>query len=456
MYNTDDDLIKEAERLENTSKIEIRNKNYDNAVSMLLEAKDIYTRLGLTGQVGIILKEIVRIKNIKREDVKPDSKVVEIKKEDVKTDSKIIDISPPIEKPIKMEVTGKEALESKGNDLLEEARKLALNDELDEALKLYNEAYDVFKRINYNYECKQILWQINEIREYQKWNQSRKAKGLKVPVKDIISLAAAQRRRLRIQEHLQEEKQLKTLKEEEVKPEIKVKKEPKSYKLFEQISEKDRLEEEQKKAEKNLLQKQKEQRTQVIKERMGKLRQLKEQKSEEESFRKTAEEHLGIAKGLVQKRDYEQAKLYYEKAIEIFSKLGWLDQVKVLRQEVWNIDRYKKEYEHKRELELIAKQKAKDEFEKRVESISIEQKKYQEKALERMRALPPEVKVKLEKIELIRKKADKEESMNNFSRVLERYKYILELYLSIPNDVLDLTEEISNIKQKLSELETKL
>jgi len=450
MHNTDDDLIKEAERLENTSKIEIRNKNYDNAISMLLEAKDIYTRLGLTGQVGIILKEIVRIKNIK--------------KEDVKLDSKVVDISPPveepaeepIEEPIKMEVTGKDALESKGNNLLEEARYLTLNEELDEALKLYNEAYDVFKRINYNYECKQILWQINEIKEYQKWNQSRKAKGLKVPVKDIISLAAAQRRRLRIQEELKEGKQLKTLQEEEVKPEIKVKKESKSYKLFDQLSEKERFEEEQKKAEKDLLQKQKEQRSQVIKERMGKLRQLKEQKSKEESFLRTAEEHLDIAKNLVQKRDYEQAKLYYEKAIEIFAKLGWSNQVKVLRQELWNIDRYKKEYEHKRELELITKQKVKDEFEKRVKTISIEQKKYHEKALEKMRALPPEIIAKLEKIELIRKKADKEESLNNFSRVLNRYKYILELYSSIPGDALDLAEEISLIKQKISELETKL
>jgi hypothetical protein len=82
--------------------------------------------------------------------------------------------------------------------------------------------------------------------------------------------------------------------------------------------------------------------------------------------------------------------------------------------------------------------------------------KYQERILEQMSAFPPEIKAKLEKIELIKEKADKEESLNKLGRVLERYKYILKLYLSIPKETVDLTQKISNIKQKISQLENNI
>lgn len=443
MQNKGDNLLKQAEELEKRSKVEIRNRNYDNAIALLLEAKDLYARLALTGQVGIILKEIVKVKNLQKEDVKFESKLVDTnqtQKEDT----------------IKMEVNGKESLETKGNNLLEEARKLALNEELDKALESYNEAYDIFKKINYSYEMKQILWQINEIKKYEKWNSSQTSTKQQIPVKDILALAAAEKRRLRIQEELREGKKSKIEQEQEQKSKALDLKESKSYKLFEQLSEKERLENEQKKAEKELLQKQREERTQVIKERTKKLRQLKEQKEKEESFLKTAEEYLGIAKSLVQKRQYEKAKLHYEKAIELFTRQGWLDQVRVLKQELLNIDRYKKEYEKKLELEIATKLRTKDEFEKRVKIVSHEQEKYQGKTLEKMKALSPELRAKLEKIDLIKKKADREESLNNLSRVLDRYKYILDLYSSIPADILDVNEEVSQIREKISELESRL
>ncbi|MFW9771648.1 MAG: hypothetical protein ACFFEO_05720 [Candidatus Thorarchaeota archaeon] len=444
MQNTEDDQLKQAEELEKHAKIEIQNNRYDKAISLLLEARDLYTKLGLTGQVGIILKEIVRIKSLRKEEVKEESKVV--------------DKIAPIEKYIKMEVNDKENLENRGNSLLEEARKLTLNEELDKALELYNEAYDIFKRINCNFETKQILWQINEIKKFQKWTKTQKSTKLKVPVKDILALAAAERRRSRIQEELYERKKPKMQLQIEKKTEPRgvALKESKSYKLFEQISEKERLEKEQKKAEIEFLQKRKEERTQIIKKRTEKLKQLKEQKLKEESLLKNAEENLDIAKSLIEKRQYEQAKLYFEKAIEIFTNLGWLNQVKVLKQELLNIDRYKKEYEKTLELEIIAKQKIKSDFEKKLKTMSSEQKKYQETILDGMRALPPELKAKLEKIELIKEKAAKEESLNNFSRVLDRYKYILDLYLSIPSDILNVSDEISHIKEKISELKTKL
>ncbi|MFW9946133.1 MAG: hypothetical protein ACFFDX_04820 [Candidatus Odinarchaeota archaeon] len=462
MQNIDDDLLKQAENLEKQSKNEIKNKNYNVAISCLLNAKDIYTRLGLTGQVGILLKEIVRLKNLAKEEARPVFlKKEEIKpnfpkKEEIKSRSPTIDITPPKDTEIKMEINGKDVLESKGNRLLEEARYLALNDELSESIKMYNEAYDIFKKINHTYECKQILWQINEIKEYQKWGKSRKAKGIQVPVKDIISLAAAEKRRLLIQKQLQDGKRARSVQTDEIETKLKEKKVAKSYKLFEQRTKKEKLEEEKRTTELKLLKEQQEQRKQIMGEREEKIRKLREQKQAEDTLQKIAEEFLDIAKKCVQKGEYDEAKLNYEKAIEIFTGLGWSSQVKVLKQELWNVDRYKKEHEKKFESYILSRQKSEEEFQKRVKTIKKDYIKYQERVVERMGNLPPEVKAKLEKINLIKEKAAREESLNKLGRVLERYKYILKLYLSIPKETVDLKDEVSHVKQKISQLENNI
>jgi hypothetical protein len=82
--------------------------------------------------------------------------------------------------------------------------------------------------------------------------------------------------------------------------------------------------------------------------------------------------------------------------------------------------------------------------------------KYQDRVLEQMRDFPPEVKVKLAKIRLIREKADREEGLHKLVRALERYKYILKLYLSIPKEIVDLADDVTNVKQKIAQLENKI
>ncbi len=64
MLNRDTDLLKEAEELEKQSKNAIRDKKYGYAIQSLMRAKDNYTKLGLTGQVSITIKEIVRLKSL--------------------------------------------------------------------------------------------------------------------------------------------------------------------------------------------------------------------------------------------------------------------------------------------------------------------------------------------------------------------------------------------------------
>jgi len=432
MQNHDENSLKEAEDLENLSKIEIKKNNYDSAISLLLQAKDIYSQLGLTGQVGILIREIVRLRNLN------------LNKKKV--------IEPPKTFIQKIKEENNKKTENTGIELLENARNFALEGDLNEAIKFYNDAYNLFKKVNSDFECKQILLQINEIKEYQKWEQSNKSKGVKVTVKDIVALSNAEKRRLKIQEQLEPKKQLKIVQSE---PKV-VKEERIEPKLFQQLTEKAKLEEEMKKRELMILQEQQELRKQKIRERGEKLREIQEKKKREESLIKEAEQNLDKAKDCLNKNKFDEAKLYYEKAIEIFNELGWFNQVKTIQRELFNIDVYKKEKEKKLQQEIFIKQKTEEEFQKRVVKTLSEQYTYQEQQLKKLSVLPPDIKIKLDKANLIKEKIKKEKELKNYSRVLGRYQYLLELYKSIPKDNIDLSEEISEIEKKISELKEKL
>jgi len=198
MLNRDTELLKEAEDLEKQSKIASRDKNYGLAIQSLMKAKDSYTKIGLTGQVSIIIKEIVRLKNLTRdEDV---SLTLSKEKKSVPEERSQFKTSLDKIKEKKSEDTS--ISEANGYQILENARTLALEDKYEDAMKLYNEAYSLFKHLNYEYECKQILWQLNEVRDYHRWAQLRKSKGIQLNLKDIVALASAERRRQKIQKGL--------------------------------------------------------------------------------------------------------------------------------------------------------------------------------------------------------------------------------------------------------------
>ena len=61
-----DELEKEAENLERQSKEEFNKKNFILAISLLEEAKEIYSKLGFHGKIGMINKHILRLKNLIR------------------------------------------------------------------------------------------------------------------------------------------------------------------------------------------------------------------------------------------------------------------------------------------------------------------------------------------------------------------------------------------------------
>jgi len=59
-----DELEKEAERLENQSKEEFNRKNYLIAISLIEEAKEIYSKLGFQGKIEMLNQRIARLKNL--------------------------------------------------------------------------------------------------------------------------------------------------------------------------------------------------------------------------------------------------------------------------------------------------------------------------------------------------------------------------------------------------------
>jgi len=344
--------------------------------------------------------------------------------------------------------------EANGYQILENARALALEDKYNEAMKLYKKGKSIFKHLNYDYECKQILLQLNDIRDYQKWAQLRKSKGVQLNLRDIIALSSAEKRRQKIQKGLGVRKS--PIEIAGVKPK-KPREPPKtSRKLFEQKKINEQREENLKKQKKSIVIEQQEQRKLKTQEHQEKIRLLRERKKQEDELISKGQEILEEGNQKVKLKEYDAAKVLYNQAIELFTQLGWHDQITILKKELYNIDLYKKEEDLKLKKASDNKIKEEQDFHKRVSDVLNEKQKYQAKQQERRISVSPEIKSKLEKVELVRVKADKEESMQKFSRVLARYQYILSVYNSIPKDTIDLSEQILLVEQKISELKAKL
>ncbi|MEJ2295826.1 MAG: hypothetical protein P8Y23_13810 [Candidatus Lokiarchaeota archaeon] len=413
-------LITEAEEYEKLSKIEVQRQNYEEAISLLFQAKNRYEKAGLMGQVSKIIEKIESLKN---------SITTVLSRKDLFN-----------EDTIKLEVNHKENLEAKGIELLEKAYATVQNGELDSSIEIYNQAYSIYKNLNHDYECKQILWQVNEIKEHQKWTKFGQVGVKSIPLKDIVSLSQAEKRRKKIQEQLSDSK---VKVKESTKKDISANtisendSQIKKPRLLQQIQEKEKQEQLLKTKKEQIRKEVQDLRIQKIREKQEKLRKIKEQKQAQEELINQANHYLDQGNRCLK-----------------FTSLGWNNQVRTLNQELKNIEIYKKEDERKKLLERQKKAQNQQKFEKRVSTILNEKEKYLKK--DKMNILSPEIRQKLEKANFTRGKAEKEESIPNFKRALARYEYILELYRGIPQEYLDLFEEIAYVQQKISELKEKM
>ena len=452
MSNREANLLKEAEEMEIQSKIAERDKNYQLAIKVLTQAKDNYTKLGLTGQVSIMIKEMLRLRHLERDNKSSAQRSGGYYgKVESKTQYK-----SSMEKLEEKKSETTQISEENGNVILDNARNLALEDKYEDSIKLYNEAYSIFKHLEHEYECKQILWQINEIKDYQRWEKLRKSKGVQINLKDIVALASSERRRKRIQQGLGAKTQPVEIEEYKQNQRNKSTITPsKSYKLIEQMKLTEKRNEELRNTSQLTVKDQEKKVEGKWKEKQNKIHLLREKKKQDDELIANGQELLEKGNQKLKQKEYSEAKAYYTQAIELFTQLGWHNQISILNKELRNIDIYKNEEEAKNESARLNRLKQEQEFQSRVSVLMNEKQRFNKKLQQQQTVLSPDVKSKIEKIKLVQEKAEKEESSTNFSRALARYQYILDLYESIPKESIDLSNKISEIEQKILDLNLK-
>lgn len=170
-----------------------------------------------------------------------------------------------------------------------------------------------------------------------------------------------------------------------------------------------------------------------------------------DELEKEAENFEKQSKDEFSKKNFVSAISLLEQAQEIYSKLGFQGKMGMINQKIAqlkNLVKYEKQ-------DTVVRTKGEVEFQQRADKVLKEKEKYIDKKVSEQKALPPEMKRKLEQIGLLVEKADKEEKLGKISRVLGRYEYILEIYKSIPKDVMNLSNEIYEIEKKISTLRSK-
>ena len=164
-----------------------------------------------------------------------------------------------------------------------------------------------------------------------------------------------------------------------------------------------------------------------------------------DELEKEAENLEKQSKDEFKNKNFVSAISLLEEAQEIYTKLGFQGKIGMITQRIAQLKNLVK-YETQ---DSVVKTKGEVEFQQRVDNV------LKEKKLLEPKTLPPEMKRKLEQIGLLVEKADKEEKLGKYSRVLGRYEYILEIYKSVPKDVINFSNEIYEIEKKISTLRSK-
>ncbi len=141
-----------------------------------------------------------------------------------------------------------------------------------------------------------------------------------------------------------------------------------------------------------------------------------------------------------------------EEAKEIYSKLGYNGKIGMIKKRIFqvkNLVKFEKQ-------DTIVKTKGEFEFRQRVDKVLGEKERYADKKLAEQKTLSTDMKNKLEKINLLLEKAEKEEKLGKYPRVIGRYEYLLELYKSIPKEIVNFSKEIYEIEKKIAMFREKL
>jgi len=170
-----------------------------------------------------------------------------------------------------------------------------------------------------------------------------------------------------------------------------------------------------------------------------------------DELEKEAEKLEKQSKNEFGKKNFNSAISLLEQAKDIYSKLGFQGKISMIDQRIARLNNLVK-FEKK---DSNVKTKGEEAFQKRVDDVVKEKQRYTEKKISEQNAIPPDIKKKLDRIDLLVEKAEKEENLGKYSRVIGRYEYILEIYNSIPRDIGDFSQRIYEIEQKIAMLQTK-
>jgi hypothetical protein len=152
------------------------------------------------------------------------------------------------------------------------------------------------------------------------------------------------------------------------------------------------------------------------------------------------------------KKNFISTVSLLEQTKAIYAQLGFHGKIGMINQRIARVRNLIKLEEQGGSVRT----KSEQEFQKRVDKALDEKQKYQQKQLAQQKVLSPEIRSMLEKIKMITEKAEREEKLGKYPRVMRRYEHVLELYQTIPKDSMDLSSNIVEIEKKLSVLRTKM
>lgn len=156
-----------------------------------------------------------------------------------------------------------------------------------------------------------------------------------------------------------------------------------------------------------------------------------------------AEEFENKAKIEIRKKNYGEAILFFEEAVDIYLKLRWDGKIKMLEKTIkrlQNVIGFENNNHVNSDFVNI-----KQEIENKSNNITI------------TKEVPEEIKNKLAKIEMLERKADNDEIQGNMKRSFDRYQIILKLTTDINSlEQFDFDKKIINIKEKLNKLTERL
>jgi len=152
-----------------------------------------------------------------------------------------------------------------------------------------------------------------------------------------------------------------------------------------------------------------------------------------------AEDFENKAKVEKRKKNYAEAILFFEEAIDIYLKLNWDGKIKMLEK---TIERLQNVIGFENNNHLNS------------DFINIKQEiENKSNNLTKTQEVPEEIKQKLAKIEMLERKADNDEIQGNLKRSFDRYQLILELTTDINSlEQFNFENKIVGIKEKINKL----